>query len=782
MRNTKTSKLFRKLVGSVEKLEERRLLAADFRTYDGSDNNLDNGDWGSTGAQLLRLTTVEYADGISEPAAGADGAGRPNARSLSNAIATQTSLIENDRSMTNFVFQWGQFVDHDLDLTEEAHPIENFSIDVPAGDPHMLPETSVPVFRSRHDPSTGTDIENPRQQINQITSFIDASNVYGSDEDRALALRVGTGGLMKTADGDLLPYNTLGLYNAAPPPLGASDYFAAGDIRANEQPGLTSMHTLFLREHNRLATEIAESDFASKDLGDTEVDEEIYQRARQIVGALVQSITYNEFLPALLGPNGLSSYTGYDSTVNPGIANVFSAALYRVGHTMLPEELMRLNNDGDLIPEGNIGLADSFFQPSIIATLGIEPFLKGLSVQKAQEIDPMISDSVRNMLFDPPAQFDLAAINIQRGRDNGLPDYNQARVDFGLEPAERFRDISSDPTIARNFARAYGRDINNVDVWLGGIAEDHVAGGSVGELIQTVLVDQFQRVRDGDRFYFENVLEGELLDEVRSTRLADIVHRNTELDSLQDEVFRSEDVFIYRAPSTEAVDIRVEVKKGRIRVVDTESGEVVAERRKAGVTQVVIFGSAEDDRISIARSFQKLNAPIEVHGGGGTDDRVILVGGRGQDIVFVGENQARFNSASVYFGNVESIEIQGRGSSDFILGYNSSVPLIVLGGNGSDFIMGSQFNDLIMGGRGRDTIFGLDGNDLLLGGRGRDVILGGRGDDILVGEQGRDYLFDLAGNNIIIQGSVPGEDDRSDPLWGDAFDQWFDDLARYGIS
>ncbi|MCA9128551.1 MAG: peroxidase [Planctomycetales bacterium] len=776
--------LFRPLASAVEKLEDRRLLAADFRSIDGTGNNLTNPTWGSAGSQLLRLTTVEYEDGQSTPAGGATGQTRPNAREISNLVSRQDRDIINNRELTSFVFQWGQFIDHDLDLTEEAIDadgnVDNFSIPVPANDPDMIPDGFIPVLRSRFDEATGTSAENPRQQVNQITSFIDASNVYGSDVTRAATLRLGQGGLMRTSAGGLLPYNTFDppLYNAAPPPLGQGDYFAAGDIRANEQPGLTSLHTLFVREHNRLATEIAESEFAGRDLSDVEVDEAIYQKARQIVGALLQSITYNEFLPALLGPNGVASYLGYDSLVNPSVANIFSAAIYRIGHTMLPNELLQVNNDGAPVAGGSIPLADTFFQPSILAGLGIEPFLMGLSVQRVQEIDALVNDSVRSMLFDPPAQFDLAAINMQRGRDHGLPDYNQARVDFGLAPMRNFHELSAEFGAA--LAQAYRGDINNIDVWLGAISEEHIAGGSVGELAQTVLVDQFQRLRDGDRFYFENVLSGDLLREVQETRLADIIRRNTQLNSIQDEVFRTGNVFVFRAPVDSSTHATVDVDRNQIRVIDSNTGEVLAERDKRGVSHVVIFGSGQDDNLAISSSAIRRGVSFEIHGLGG-NDRLQLIGSNASDNIVIGDGQIRFNSMPVYFGTIEAVEVTGRGGSDMVDGYESSVPLIVSTGAGSDFVIGSRFNDFVFGGNGFNVIFGMDGNDLLVGGSGLDTIFGGDGDDILIGGGRRDLMMGGRGRDIIIQGMFPGEDDRDGSLWDEAFAQWIDDMAKFGL-
>src|SRR5690606_4936990 len=163
-----------------------------------------------------------------------------------------------------------------------------------------------------------------------------------------------------------------------------------------------------------------------------------------------QVITYNEFLPALFGDGALSEYTGYDPSVNPGIANIFSTAAYRFGHTLLSPQLLRLNANGTAAPEGHISLQTAFFNPGEVIANGIDSLLRGASVQLAQELDTQIVDDVRNFLFGPPGAggFDLASLNIQRGRDHGLGDYNQARIDMGLTPVDEFSDITSDAELA----------------------------------------------------------------------------------------------------------------------------------------------------------------------------------------------------------------------------------------------------------------------------------------------------------------------------------------------
>ena len=504
-------------------------LSFSSRSIDGSGNNIQNPQIGSPGTMLLRLATPDYGDDVSQMA----GVNRPNPRAISNIVAQHPALpIPNKIGASDFVWQWGQFLDHDIDFTDVADPVESASIPVPVGDAHFDPSGTGQMVmefnRSAYDPATGTGADNPRQQINQITTWIDASNVYGSDEVRAAALRTNDGtGKLKTSAGDLLPFNVEGLQNAGST---GAELFLAGDVRANEQVALTAMHTLFVREHNRLADMIRQRqpDYSG---------EQVYQNARRIVAAQMQAITFNEFLPVILGPGAIAPYTGYDPSVDATICNVFSASLYRFGHSALSSRLLRLDESHDEIEQGHLALRDAFFSPTrILDEGGIEPLLRGLSQQTHEEIDVFVVDDVRNMLFGAPGSggLDLAALNIQRGRDHGLPNYNAVRAAYGLGPAASWADISSDPEIQARLSNAY-ESIDDLDVWVGALAEDHVSG-MVGELVLWALTAQFEALRDGDRFWYERTLASWERQEV--TTLANIIRRNTSIGSeIQDNVF-----------------------------------------------------------------------------------------------------------------------------------------------------------------------------------------------------------------------------------------------------
>ena len=431
--------------------------------------------------------------------------------------------------------------DHDIGLSPPGDT-EPAPIAVPKGDPQFDPDATGTVMlefsRSIFDESV-PDGE-PRQQTNVLTTWIDASNVYGSDLERADALRTGVDGRMKVSLGNLLPFNEEALENEDPFGRPPESLFIAGDIRVNEQIGLVSFHTLFVREHNRLAA-------LFKDAIPCLSDEEIFQRARRVVGAEMQAITFNEFVPAILGDNGLAPYAGYNPSVDGTLFTEFTTAAFRLGHTMLSSNLSLLANDGSDVAGGSIPLRDSFFNTEFILENGLDAILKGLSAQQMQRVDLLVIDDLRNFLFGEPGDGgrDLPSTNIQRGRDHGLADYNAVRQALGLARKESFGEITGESATAGTLEAIYST-VDNIDLWVGLLAEPLEDGSSVGEALGALLRLQFQNLRDGDRFFYSSdpVLVSILAeigltleDFEASSRLSSIIMQNTFLTDLQENVF-----------------------------------------------------------------------------------------------------------------------------------------------------------------------------------------------------------------------------------------------------
>jgi len=510
------------------------------RPIDGYGYNQLHPTWGATFGVQPRLSPPDFVETtMSEPKLGSWF--RPQPRIISNTIFDQDDQINSDLALSDFTWVFGQFVDHDIILSENSNELlEN--ILVPADDEHFTPGSIIRMFRS--EAAEGTGITTPRQHVNNITAFLDLSNVYGSDEYRATWLRTLEDGKLKTGTGNMLPWNTMdGNFNSSLDPNAphmADDtkslvkMYVAGDVRANENPLLIACHTLFVREHNRLC-DIEKTSHPGWN------DERIYQQARKKLIAYYQKIIYSDWLPAL-GIN-LPAFAGYKETVNPQISNEFSTAAFRMGHTLINSSIIRMDNSGEEIKSGHISLKDAFFNPLVVEYAGgIEPYFKGMATQVQQEFDCKVIDDVRNFLFGAPGQggLDLAAININRGRERGISDYNTIRVSLGMPRLNSFLQLTENEEEAAVMEDLYEGDIDNVDPWVGMLAEPHVEGGLFGNLVTTILELQFQALREGDRFYYENMDFNETeLNEIESITMRRLLMRNTNISLMQEDVFRA---------------------------------------------------------------------------------------------------------------------------------------------------------------------------------------------------------------------------------------------------
>lgn len=638
------------------------------RPIDGTGSNAGQSDWGAVHQKLLNLADPYYADDTGEMATD-----RPNAREISNAVSQADAAIENSAGISDLFWVWGQFIDHDLDLTE-ATDGEFTPIAVPEDDP-VFAENTLLAF-TRVTPIEGTGIDTPRAYENEITAFIDASMVYGSDAETAELLR--DGAFLATSDGDLLPVDGTGSV-------------LAGDVRAAENVALTSMHTLWVREHNRWVETLAEENPAL-------TEDELYAAARMRVEAEIQAITYNEWLPILVGEGAIEAYEGYDETVNPGIAVEFSTAAFRFGHTLLSSDLARLNEDGSSISAGALALRDAFFNSGeIAANGGVDPLFRGLASNTAQELDTEIVEDVRSFLFGGgQAGLDLASLNIQRGRDLGVASYNDLRLAMGYDAADSFSDITSDAELAAKLEEVYG-DVDLVDAWIGGLAEDAQPGGLLGELFSSIIVDQFTRVRNGDPYWSEvaGTFSTAELDELWGTTLSDVILANTDIEGLQADAFLA----VERTAGTDGKD-DIEGTRENDLILGLAGNDDL--EGKAGDDD--LFGGAGRDDLDGDGGNDNL------FGGAGNDD---LRGGRGNDMLDGGE------------GNDE-----------------------LSGGRGSDTLSGGSGDDELKGGRGDDTIIGGEGDDELDGGGGDNVFLfyeDQTGHDV-IDEFDRDdtYIIDVA--------------------------------------
>jgi len=617
------------LAGATVALAVRPANAAlgfEVESLNGRGNNVVHPTWGMAGTNYLRFAPANYADGRSQMVDG------PNARMVSNRIFQDLGQnIFSEHRATQWLWTWGQYVDHHIGLREEngdradipfynADPLERFTNTLGV----------IPFNRSKAAPGTG--VTNVRQHVNTERSYLDGDGVYGPTNSRLEWLREGpvdndlrnNGPKLMLPGGYLPTRDARGDVNSAPDAavdgrLAATPNRAriAGDVRANENIALTATHTLYAREHNRIVSK----------LPNTLTDEEKFQIARRVVIAEEQYVTYHEFLPAM-GVN-LPAYTGYKPNVDGGMGHEFATSAYRM-HSMIhgefevdadadrytPDQIAALQKAGVVVtPEGDevslgVSLNIAFFNPDLLNLIGLGPMLQAIGGEPQYKNDEQFDNHLRSVLFqvpisgnpecldDPskPACFkgvlDLAALDIQRDRDHGMPRYNDMRRAFGLPPKTSFTAITGesseafppgsgvdDPTsldfthlfdingkeiplgsedaammtrgvrktpLAARLKAVYGSP-DNMDAFVGIVAERHLPGSELGELQNAIVTKQFLALRDADRFFYGNDPALEMIKQQYGIdfrqNLGDTIAANTDIPraDMNDNVFLVKD-------------------------------------------------------------------------------------------------------------------------------------------------------------------------------------------------------------------------------------------------
>ncbi|XP_045922770.1 eosinophil peroxidase-like isoform X1 [Micropterus dolomieu] len=524
-----------------------------YRTITSVCNNLNNPRLGASNTPFTRWLPAEYDDGISEPKGFRNQKINnfllPLVRQVSNNILNTTDRgVINDTEYSLMLTFFGQFNDHDFTLTPSSPSIRSFSnglncgescensdpcipIPIPPGDPFLKSNPKGCIPASRSAPACGTGYSaynfggkpNVRENINSLTAFLDLSQVYGSEDKLAQFLRdLNTdSGLLRvntefTDNGrELLPFNPLNVNSCANRGKITNDSnakevpcFIAGDSRADENIALTSIHTLFLREHNRLARQL-------KKLNPQWDGETLYQEARKIMGAYTQVFMFRDYLPHILGADvvhtQLGPYPGYDPNVDPSIANVFATAAFRFAHLTIQPFIPRLDADYKEHSQfPSVPLFTAFLTPwRVVFEGGIDPLIRGVINRPAKlnVQNPVMVDALRERLFQfvRKLALDLGSLNMQRGRDHGLPGYNAWRGFCGLSQPknqEELAQVLNNNDLAHRLLQLYGTP-DNIDIWLGGVAEPLVPGSRVGPLFACLIAKQFQRLRQGDRLWYE---------------------------------------------------------------------------------------------------------------------------------------------------------------------------------------------------------------------------------------------------------------------------------------
>lgn len=524
-----------------------------YRTISGWCNNLANPSWGSKGTTLKRLLPAAYEDGRSEPRGGRHPTSLPNPRWISQRNHPDSD--EPDNRFTHMVMQFGQFLDHDLTLAPKDETKDCCTSGVQDNDCFTIPIPNPDRFYSwvnntakclNFVRSTPICRVNVREQFNELTAYIDASMVYGSDQEMGALLRTYRDGrLHHNSRTEQLP--TREQLNVRPntrllKPEKPED-FMAGDMRVNEHPFLTSLHVVFLKEHNRIAKRLRE--YLPREL---QKDEIIYQETRRLVGAEMQNIVYGEYLPTILGVDFMRRYdliveeeTEYDPKVDASIVNVFSAAAFRFGHSMINGMFKLISQSSRKEVSWLWRLREVFDGQSVKGeALPIENMIAGLLDQAPQTVDEFFTTEISDHLFQKNRRRenfgeDLLSLNIQRGRDHGIPSYNRYRKYCGLRTLS---DWNNRPTeLSEDYwtklQSVYNKP-DDIDIYVGGIAEQNVRGGVLGPTFACIIGEQFSRLKRGDRFFYTHKRNSRLQTRGLSTVAKNEVLQRTLSDILCD--------------------------------------------------------------------------------------------------------------------------------------------------------------------------------------------------------------------------------------------------------
>jgi hypothetical protein len=238
----------------------------------------------------------------------------------------------------------------------------------------------------------------------------------------------------------------------------------------------------------------------------------------------------------MIGKYAPSTRQKYNPSLDGTVTTPFASAAYRMGHSLIGCKFMTVDTQNN---KNTIELIDGFAnRVDLTKDDKFNSFLRGLLQNKAMELDLAIEDSMRIQLFGTPGQaffLDLMALDIQRGRDHGVPNYWSLRQlyprsrDSAHSLASRsWASVTQNLALRWKLERYYGEEIpDDLDLLVGLFLEDDLPTSQHGPLATTILKQEFTRLRDADHCWYRKVFSGRLLQDIERVRLADIIEANT---------------------------------------------------------------------------------------------------------------------------------------------------------------------------------------------------------------------------------------------------------------
>eukprot|EP00008_Paramoeba_atlantica_P006622 CAMPEP_0201478382 /NCGR_PEP_ID=MMETSP0151_2-20130828/3237_1 /ASSEMBLY_ACC=CAM_ASM_000257 /TAXON_ID=200890 /ORGANISM="Paramoeba atlantica, Strain 621/1 / CCAP 1560/9" /LENGTH=1127 /DNA_ID=CAMNT_0047859443 /DNA_START=128 /DNA_END=3511 /DNA_ORIENTATION=+ len=467
----------------------------------------------------------------------------PRVREVSNIVFSQR--MKRSELFTNHLGTYmGQFIT--TDISNQARSFTNFGVyfyskcdrfkdtlceccEDPAADMSTCltlgcEEETIRIASSNPTVTTA----DPRVQFNENTHFLDLSQIYGGSAAQLAGLRDPNDSAKMWLEATRFPIPPFFGDSFARGDTYGTTWDNRGDIRLNKVPPMKVLGDLFIMNHNRIVDKLEkQADWPDRD--------ELFEEARRLNIAQYQDIVFREYLASVLGrplepydtnADGLASQRGtrefYESSVDPSLDITFSTTAYRFGHTKVAAQLDRVDKFFDDSLFDDILVRDNYWNVSSVREYetAAEDIIRGLVSSRQLSTGGWASDDVRNFMFSDVAKgSDLMATNLFRGRESGIPPFNLLREVFGLAPYESCANLTDDDALLIRLEELYGpgeQCILRIDPFVAGVIEPHVEQAQVGETFWAIIFDQYTRLRNGDRFYYENQLSPEVASSVRS--------------------------------------------------------------------------------------------------------------------------------------------------------------------------------------------------------------------------------------------------------------------------
>ncbi|CAG8542019.1 2813_t:CDS:10 [Paraglomus occultum] len=515
--------------------------AQEYRSLDGTGNNKNNPSAGSNSQPYKRLKSVNtfYSDAnqtmLQTPATPVNCSSAlatnvyPLPRCVSNLISRYgiasydpaIASFSSKRQISHMVTFFGQFIIFDLVRTQRIFngdkvyiPTDDATYQIPNSAAAKLSSfTSLPFNRSANNPPPSPDAVG----TNQVSVFLDLNQIYGESLELSMILRdSGSGrGKLKTSSGSNFPAFD-----------NSTSTFITGAPITSQNIFTLAVASIWIGEHNAKCDKLYSEHGAAWD------DETYFQEARRWTIGLYQKVVTEEYLGAILG-QPLPPYQAYNDQLMPAIDAFFLTVTLRYGHSEISNLYNMQNLNGEVIATVPLSRIQDH---TLLPKFGLAETLRSMATQSQQQVSVFVPDEARGYQNPFGDYADVAAWDLNRARDFGIPLYNDMRAAFGLPRQTDWSGITSNDAIATRLQNTYG-SVDKLEAYVGAFSEDPQDGSNFGQLLTNSILDQYSRLRDSDRFWYENTFTDDERAQVRNTTFRDLIMLHASADGVPQNIW-----------------------------------------------------------------------------------------------------------------------------------------------------------------------------------------------------------------------------------------------------